>query len=177
MTTTGPVPTTVPADEEEQPADSTGFPADLTGTYVGSAIYEEENGTPHDRLTYQLELEDDGGTISGVLTHANTMFTDFSVGRGRLPVVVERSGDSISVRWDESVGPRDDTTPMQCDVVEIWFTASVLDDPQGLQIEDGRWDASGDEPSELDEECHNHGVPIVLRGILRVINEPLAGSS
>jgi hypothetical protein len=65
---------------------------------------------------------------------------------------------------------------MQCDLVEISFTASVDEDPASLVFTDGTWDSSGDEPSEGDETCHNHGYPIFIRAHLIQREVPLVGT-
>lgn len=167
-----PTPTTVPTDD--LPVTNTGFPADLTGFYAGSAIYEEEDGSPHDRLLWVLELSDDNGALTGYLSHAEARSASFDLGRDLMPVEVERTGDTISVRWDESVGAREDTTVMQCDVTEISFTAAIAENPDRIEITDGRWIVTGDEPSPFDETCHNHGIPIFVRGVLRQTDNPAA---
>lgn len=99
----------------------------------------------------ELELVDDGETLTGQLVIGpvgnQPLPLDDRVGEHggpveggslMMPVAVSRSGEQITVRWDESVGPATDSLPGRCNRSELVFTASIVtDQPMRLVLLEG----------------------------------------
>lgn len=165
LTTVAPQPTTPPSTAPVAPAE-VGFPADLTGIYSGQVIYEEEDGTTHDRVLFALDLVDADGDLSGDLSRAEPGSDSFNLGRDLIPLNISRDGDTVTAIWNDAVGHRQDSTPSQCVLDELALTLQPMADPQRLEIVDGVWSSTGGQPRPTDEACHNHGFPLALRGRL-----------
>ena len=155
-----PAPTTVPAPDVPGAIS-------LAPAYRGTIFGDETCCDAQWLIT--LNLADGGDEITGDLTHSNPSRVPgvYLPGEARMPLEITRQDDTLTLFWDESVGPATDDTTSQCPYTELSLTLTIEDDGSVLSVVDGHL-TGGPLPTEGEaiELCHTGSTGLAGRFML-----------
>lgn len=111
---------------------------DLVGEYRGKLIREDEPGTPDTFHVVSVTILDEDGVVKGRIVHGPVGANSLDrFGNVVMPLEMTLEDNHLTLHWDESTGPAEDTTFTTCAWKTWEASLTVEDGGQRLVLVDG----------------------------------------